>query len=67
MFKKFRKFNEEQKQKDIELNELLQEKTFTLEKNDTLAIIIAALTTIAPMAILFFAVVMGIMWFFFGG
>ncbi len=67
MFKKFRKFNEEQKQKDEELQELLKEKTISLEKSDTLAIILAALTTIAPVAILFFAVVMGIMWFFFGG
>ncbi len=67
MFKKFRKFKEEQEVKDAELKEYLKNQPINLEKNDTLAIIIAALTTIAPVAILFFAAVMGIMWFFFGG
>ncbi len=65
MFQKYRKFKEEQIEKDEELRRLTEEKPVNLEKNDTLAIIIAALTTILPVAILMFAILMGIMWLIF--
>ncbi len=60
---KFTRDREENRQKENELEELKQ--TINLEKGDTTAIIIAALTTIFPFALLIFSLIMFIVWILF--
>ncbi len=65
MKNKFKGFpdRDERQRLDDEFNEL--KKTVEFEKGDTLALIIAALTTILPFALIVFAIIMGIAWLLF--
>lgn len=60
---KFTNKKEEIIARETELNEL--KKTINLEKGDTLALIIAGLTTILPVFLGALALFVGIIWFLF--
>ncbi len=60
---KFTRDKEQYNEVDREIEEL--KRTVNLEENDIKAIIIAALTTIVPFAILIFGLVMLVVWLMF--